>query len=553
MACGVGTHPRIPVRFSHLCSLALYAAACAPVAVHAPPAPPPRASAPPSAPAEVAAARAPEADPAEFRGESREADVDGDGLVDRVRVLPVLGAAGEQDPIRATDDAVVVAHRLPDGRFAVDDEVTRALLRAACPSTPYEAPPREGTLADEDFALRRLFWVGFCARAWGATADEAERAVRSFSGPPAQADRSPAIVDAALRAVRQAVVPITLRPFAATPLRAWRPTPSAQEPTPAPERSPASPPNRRCARVDARNRAGVRAVLRRAAAFLRAHDVPGDPPTIPFRPGSHCAASDAGIWSLAAGSSRFLDDADDPGVNVTFTLTWRPLRGDELTAAERLVADEHVSHGASPVIERIFDWDNDGTPELALRDARWQGEGPTERSLRVFTARDGSVRPYAPAQALANLVASDDADADGRPDLELRSPWRAVDHSGQFEDPHEGPTLLAHARPDGSFTLRDEIARAWVRRQCARAEHERRGTALDVIDIACARAWGQSPEEVVAAAYGVLREARQRNPGEASRDEERLGFREIASTAAFALPFEALREGDAAPPSRPAR
>lgn len=509
-----------------------------------PPAPPPPGVVAVSAPS--APSRAPEASPVEFRASTRSVDVDGDGLLDRVRALPSIVSPTGEAPIRATDDPVVVAQRLADGRFAVDSAVTRAVLRAACPSMPYEPPPSGDVLEDEVWRLTGLFWAGFCTRAWGAPIDAAERAVRAFATTRAAGSCTPGEVDAAIRSVRAAVLPLSLTPIAPTPLRGSPQAPDSPDGTAAVEPS-REPPDPRCASVDARNQAQARSAHQRAAEHYRAHSLFGDPPSVALEPRLQCLATSAGTWSLRAGAARFFVAGGEPTVSTTFALTWAPTAGPEASLRTPLVGESRGRDGVLPIIESAFDWDDDGAPEVAVREDRWRTEAWAERPLHVFTVRDGAARPFALASAPAPCQAVADADADGRPDLVLRSPWRAMASAGQERPPADGPTLLLHSLRGGAFTPRDDVARAWVARQCARAERLRDERALDVVDIACARALGQPPEETVAAAFEVWRAVRRRNPSEAADDEVRLSFRAIAATAAVAAPFEPLGEGP--PPS----
>ena len=175
----VASRPVVRARSAALLAVSIVACMRAPAAPSAAPSRP--ASPPPAAAAAPAPPRAPEADPAEFRADTREVDVDGDGLLDGVRALPSIASPTGEDPVRATDDPVTVARRLADGRFAVDDAVTRAVLRAACPAMTYEPPPSDEAPEGEAARLTGLFWAGFCVRAWGASVDAAERAVRAFA------------------------------------------------------------------------------------------------------------------------------------------------------------------------------------------------------------------------------------------------------------------------------------------------------------------------------------------------------------------------------------
>src|SRR4051812_7711513 len=68
--------------------------------------------------------------PAGFDADVTEQDVDGDGLLDRVRAIPAVERPGAQPFTFMGLPPAIVAHRLPDGRYAVDDDLTRAALRA---------------------------------------------------------------------------------------------------------------------------------------------------------------------------------------------------------------------------------------------------------------------------------------------------------------------------------------------------------------------------------------------------------------------------------------
>jgi len=248
------------------------------------------------------------------------------------------------------------------------------------------------------------------------------------------------------------------------------------------------------------------------------------------------------VWSLTLAPARFLIEVE-PHITADTTLTWTPAAGAAVSLAASLVSEQFSLSSTRPGLERAFDWDGDGAPEVVLRIHRRVFENPEPDTVTLHTARGGAVRPYAPARGFEQILSVEDIDADGRPDLILPSPWRLLDHCGMTGDWHEGPTLAAHALPDGTFSTRDDVARAWVMRQCERAPRCSPYNSfgpLDVSDIACARAWGQSPEAVVAAARPLVLAQRRRDPERAAGAESCMSFQELTALAAVALPFEAI-------------
>ena len=503
-----------------------------------PPAPPP------VAPPEPAVSLPPDPDPAAFRTGAREVDVDRDGLVDRVLELPELRAEGERMPLLEGLPPAVVAHRLADGRYAVDDDVARGALRSHCPEARWQPPPGEGDAAPGDarYVLPRLFWTGFCARAWGASPDEAERAVRAFAQTPAAGEGTAAFVDPAVRAVRAAVLPITLRAAGDATLRAWRPAPETPA-SDAAEASPAAPAaDPRCATALQTNRQRVAAGNRVAAAYARAHEEIVNPLTLLSGDDVRlCQGTPAGVWRLQYGAARFAP-GEEPVTTAPVALVWAPTRGAAVTRAGAYTAEAHAMAGEQPTIEHVFDWDGDGAPEVAVRNTQWEHEASPESPIALYTARGGAVAPYAPARAFEHIEAVRDVDGDGRPDLLVASPWTFVDNCGLDGIPHPGPSLVAHAQADGTFSLRSDVARAWVARQCARAEQVRTAGSVDVFDVACARAWGQVPDEAVRAAWGLTLELRRRAADRAAEEERCMPFPFLAARALLALPFEPLRD-----------
>lgn len=146
-----------------------------------------------------------------------------------------------------------------------------------------------------------------------------------------------------------------------------------------------------------------------------------------------------------------------------------------------------------------FDLDGDGVEELIVA---------TEDGL-ILTLRDDKIKPYSKSQGLVfdRIV---DFDQDGRPDLVLRNPYvgsfLSCGFRGGFPILDFGAELLVVARslPDGSFSAADPASQAITKQQCPalprRIVVKGEGGAVDNArlrqNIACARVWGMSGELV---------------------------------------------------------
>ena len=114
-----------------------------------------------------------------------------------------------------------------------------------------------------------------------------------------------------------------------------------------------------------------------------------------------------------------------------------------------------------------FDYDGDGTPEVAVYESRFDHTRSPQVRLALWTSRGGQVKPYAPAISLP-AVGARDVDEDGRPDLLIdtrdeelcESPGPGLDcipgaHTSL------GPDAVAHSLPDGGFSTTDAVATQW--------------------------------------------------------------------------------------------
>jgi len=109
--------------------------------------------------------------------------------------------------------------------------------------------------------------------------------------------------------------------------------------------------------------------------------------------------------------------------------------------------------------ELLFDYDADGVPEVGVYQSSWHHTLPPHVSLSVWTVKQGRVVPYAPADGLP-AVGATDIDDDGRPDLWLDSRDEFLGPEGNVQG-HSSldPDGAAHALPNGTFSTKDAVAK----------------------------------------------------------------------------------------------
>ncbi|MBK8694443.1 MAG: VCBS repeat-containing protein [Deltaproteobacteria bacterium] len=202
---------------------------------------------------------------------------------------------------------------------------------------------------------------------------------------------------------------------------------------------------------------------------------------------SLCVATAQGVWAIALEGFR-VERGDQEGLLATGLLTWRPNAG-RASAGVRIGFRTDGNSGDETMLVPAADYDNDGTPEVIVHRRERDSEAGGHHTRRVFTARAGTLEPYSPAARFLAVDGVVDADRDGRPDLVLESPWGASSRCGYMGETHHGPALLAHALPDGTFSTRDDVTRAWTLSRCVRGGGQW-GRSPDVLDVACAHPRG---------------------------------------------------------------
>jgi hypothetical protein len=129
---------------------------------------------------------------------------------------------------------------------------------------------------------------------------------------------------------------------------------------------------------------------------------------------------------------------------------------------------------APDTASRLFvDYDGDGQPEVIVEAAG---------HFEIDTMSAGRVVPYPPARGI-DFDDVCDVDADGRFDLMTRGPYASI--------PEVPAMFVAHARADGTFSERDDVARQALRVTCSDVPMSSKDLARHLV---CARLHGVSAE-----------------------------------------------------------
>lgn len=305
-------------------------------------------------------------------------------------------------------------------------------------------------------------------------------------------------------------------PWAVILLLACRPPPAPTAAAPQADPLPTKPPSLCTA---ARDRSRPHRELLRRVDTERAQRSGSTPESEPLLQAlDFCIETPRGAWAL---SLDRLERTGELGVTGRWVIAHLSPDGSRETVAPALpdghscdltaVADNFVDVTADahltirPPI--AYDYDHDGEPELVVVLEGHIHEGGDWRRGRVWTYRQGVVALYPPA---ADIVVRDtqDIDHDGKPDLLTVGPFAEITEWPGGPGELIGPQLVAHALPDGRFSLDDQVARTSALRVCpdrpkALVAWERAGgsaprldRAATAVHIACARLWGADPPEL---------------------------------------------------------
>jgi hypothetical protein len=164
---------------------------------------------------------------------------------------------------------------------------------------------------------------------------------------------------------------------------------------------------------------------------------------------------------------------------------------------------DHVAFDA----QSVFDFDGDGEDEFMLIGHDQTKDGPLDPMAYIVQFKDGAARQYPPANNLP-MFRAEDVDRDGRPDFVSYGPYRARVPARCNGEPAQvvGPAMLVHSLPDGTFSMTDDKAIAFAKQHCekpgfaiARDDEKRVDDDQTFMNIACARLWGMSEAQAVAA------------------------------------------------------
>ncbi|HEY1959503.1 MAG TPA: hypothetical protein VGH28_28020 [Polyangiaceae bacterium] len=201
-----------------------------------------------------------------------------------------------------------------------------------------------------------------------------------------------------------------------------------------------------------------------------------------------------------------------------------PLAGTARTK-DRAFQSNDLDHVAIDT-QMVYDFDADGEDELVAIGHDQTKEGSRESLAYIVQAKNGAAQIYPPAKDLP-IFRVEDVDRDGRPDFISYGPYRTFAPGRCNGAPalFNGPPMLIHSLPDGTFSMVDDKAVAFAKQQCdkpgftvARDDQKRVDDEQTFVNIACARLWGMSAADAAAAVARSCNAIR----GEASCKESTL-------------------------------
>ena len=237
-----------------------------------------------------------------------------------------------------------------------------------------------------------------------------------------------------------------------------------------------------------------------------------DPPFLPAEFGK-CLRTPGGAWGLAITAV-----GEDGSADIA---CWAVVHVDETGRREQVFPASHggarqtcsatfdeanlVYGQFSSVIfdpPQLWDQDHDGEPELLVHRSGTDRNQELVAADTIWTFRAGVVEPYAPAREIG-VIEWKDVDNDGVRDIITQGPFRTDSMPccgllSMLSSAVVGPKLLAHGRADGTFSLDDEAAREFARKQCPARPPRIGGRRREVgMDIGCALLWGVPPKDIV--------------------------------------------------------
>jgi hypothetical protein len=220
-------------------------------------------------------------------------------------------------------------------------------------------------------------------------------------------------------------------------------------------------------------------------------------------------AGAGGVWIVTAHRAKI--DSAYSGIELRWSLDYVDGAGARVSVVPAERSDdpkpEVFNYVSSPDTYDIdlspYDYDGDGAPEIIVKLRGKYHEGEEFSRGRIYTLKAGKIARYSPANGL-DFDEARDVDGDGRPDLVVHGPYTSsLEYCGSgFGYRVTGPPLIAHARPDGSFSLDDDAAKKAAREACpSKPKHivekgKESDTGANARNVACARIRGVSTAEL---------------------------------------------------------
>ena len=201
-----------------------------------------------------------------------------------------------------------------------------------------------------------------------------------------------------------------------------------------------------------------------------------------------------GTWAVVVAgavlSESYLEGGPSCGSAISYQLVFISKTGERVTSPTRtwtMLADSSTK----AVVEAAFDFDGVGRDELVISHHRSSQSFGGDSSVAALRATS-VVEPYPVGYPIEAMT---DADKDGRPDFIAPFFVTSSPCVGLYETFVSGVPLLVHSLADGTFTMSDETARRWARRECPVAPSKKIPSS-DPEVASCKRLWGQSVADI---------------------------------------------------------
>ncbi len=261
--------------------------------------------------------------------------------------------------------------------------------------------------------------------------------------------------------------------------------------------------------------------------------------------GPRCLPTPDGAWAFVPAEPAPTEPSGDFETDARIALAHVTTEG-VVRRAPILVLSGFAATAARLV---VHDWDGDGRPEAYVHSGYYH-EGTGAERDGIFRYGQDGVSRYAPS---ASIAIGDVADVtnDGHPDLLVVPRFVGGKTCGAgFDSRIEGPTFLAHALEDGTFSLTDAEARAHAASSCPPHRDPFAGWPLPVsieeagrsivAAVVCARVRGASETETLKRVHATYQRAACDTHGMAPRGPHLLSetdYPAVEAAARYAVPL----------------